>query len=334
MSWGFRIYTLEIFDGRADEGTQLCIDDIDGQDLTAMIECLVIKHLKDDTSLRGRPKLGRLGPFENDVAAQRAREDVDPKREPERLFHIENITCAGGMVTVSAESGKVNAHRYARSSTGDEPLDLLDRAAMRGTRSWFLVPGDGTQALVVAEVDGLSASLTSLAQWLEVASYAERDGRRWRFKLTQLADPKFVEDLLDPQRSASVTLVQHGNDGSRSTEGAKLQVRVSTGTQRGFIERALSRVRGSDYDRKTVLKDLSAVVVGADQIEFDDAKLTVDDAGTTTTLNLFKAEDVFTYRLKQDQRPSPGTYLAAAREVVERMPDLAGLALVWPEQGD
>lgn len=205
---------------------------------------------------------------------------------------------------------------------------------MRETRSWFLIPTTGTRALVVAEVNGLSASLSSVINWLEVASVAERvDHRKWRFRLTQLVDPKFVEDLLDPQRSAQVTLIKHDNAGGRSKETARLQVQVVSAANRSFIGRAVSAVHAQGYEWKAVLKDLAGMVSGADQIEFDDAKLTVEqDTGGTATLNLFETENAFTYRLDMSRRPLADAYLAAAREVVARMPELDGLTLPWPDR--
>lgn len=61
MGWGYRVYTLETFDDRVAKDAQLSVDDVGGQDLASVIECLASKHLQGDKLLRGKPKHGRLG---------------------------------------------------------------------------------------------------------------------------------------------------------------------------------------------------------------------------------------------------------------------------------
>lgn len=343
-SYGFRLFTVEIFKGRKQRPVNF--NDCAGEHFAEVVVRL-LKSLGTETKV-GSPALDAP-----DLIA--ATPDATPESNQlvdQLAFRVaDDVTVVDRTVRGAVWTGRFGSHQRALGA-GDasQDTDIRNKAASREFRFILALPEDGVMGILAIEDISRSCPVTPMTRWLSWRSQteAQENGGQerpwWRFRVQPLTDEEHLERLIKQGRVEKLELVKHSVTPARTRESERFRM-VAPLVEAGMISevaviirewvRPAKEVAGSPDSQPTdgeAARQLAAVV-GPKIVElgFDDGWVVVQDTSERTKkISPSRMSEIFTYEQSRDGRLDGPAFYAEVRKTALRLQRAHNLIIEWP----
>ena len=344
--YGYRLFEIELRERNARKPAPF--EDCAGEHYSVIAHRL-LRAVTGETKVESKPG-EELDPDEivdgvegNPFAGRRGVRVVDVEREGHTVWVDVLVGRYGELVTAQGAPGK----------TAD--ADLTGRAPSDTYRLGFYFPDKGTRGVLVAEdisracpvdivrnallLEGSRAESVHRAKRTRRLEVSEQVPSWWKLILTPMIDEEKVNNLINAGNSQEVKLTRHGVGSGRGRDSVDYEFRaaaLSAGqradlaaliTQWGRELMGRRRARPADRSKMGIPSDvegaaqLSALL--GEQItalNFDDGFVVVADAdGKTKKISPTRLNEVWTYPLTRDRRPTDLVFHERSRDTAKRL---------------
>jgi hypothetical protein len=349
-SYGFRLFTVEIFNGRKQKAVNF--NDCGGEHF-ADVAVRLLKNLAVETMV-GSPKLEAPDDAETIIDGNAAG-DGQPDQPAFRVAEDVNVT--DRTVRGSVWMGRFGSHQRALGA-GDasQDTDIRNKAASRSFRFILALPDDGTVGILAVEDISRLCPVSPMTQWLRWQSHADAlkastEGELpgtpwWRIRVRPLTDEEHLERMIQQGRVEKLELVKHSVSRARTRQSEEFRMSAPL-VDNGKISQVSQLVKGwlrregdlaDNPDDQVTDGDAArqlAAIVGPELVNlgFDDGWVVVQDTfERTKKISPSRMSEIFTYEQAPDHRIDTPSFYAEVRKTALRLQRAHNVIIDWPPQ--
>jgi hypothetical protein len=351
--YGFRLFEIEL---RALSGRKAIPFEDCGGEHYSVIAHRILQTAKGTTIVEEKTA-------DPDDVADGADGDPFAGRRGIRVLKVERL---GHTLWIDVLAGRFGDQEIAQGAPGQtEDSDLRGRAPSYTFRIGFYFPAKGTRGVVAIEDISRSCPIDLVRQLLLKGSRAEAEAKKpkkgeeekppiwWKLIITPMVDEEQVTRLINSGKSQRVELKKHGLGAGRGRDALEYELSAPglTDSQRNEVAqlvaswgRDLMKRRRATPDERSKMgvpsdtdgaRELATLLGQKIQaLDFDDGFVVVEDGdGKTKKISPTRLNEVFTYPLSRNGRPSDVAFHERTRETARRLATSMRITgMEWPKK--
>lgn len=316
MAYGYRIYTFSVRTATKRDDRDLC----DGETPFADTLLALLDGLVDRGVIDGVPDLRKPSEIIDGHGQRGGRRSV--------MLSAEKV--GTGHVRCHLVTGRIGDTDWVLGGGSKE--EIRDRASGNELRLDFLLPRAGERGVLVAEARGRTVHVETLLRLLVREGYETQPtpgGDEWlNFRANQVIDVEYLAELMRDAQKVSVEVEQTGTGGTGTAKANRETIHYT-----GFSQHVATEIAkvaglwavGGMAGRGAIDPLLHALGISQRALEKSNMSLSMpvirlqSSSGERLTVTPGDVQEVFTYPLTDDLRPSDSEW----RTAVQRAMDLA-----------
>lgn len=354
-SWGYRVYTFELFESRSQRKDALHQDIEEHRALLLEAVNLVSR----ETRVAKPQRSSSVSTQTDDLIL----DESDGYQNTKTTLRVRGVTYSSELRAIHANIalGDVGLHDLAVGiSDNEDDYSVREHSTEAPRRVDIFFPRSGAKGMIVAETIGRRDPISLLISWINHLSQKQRnerlqdidetktikdeDGkeitkteargrvpRALRVEAKRVADPDQLQEIIDSISSMDTVFTQ--TDSSNRKIEKKLVIKVKEQrTMREIIE----TISGDQGEEKIIEQSLETLNLdqghlGKTNLDFDSMKAQVRSDEGNVTLVPGKFSDLFNYKFENTGNPTNNPYYETTLAKVKKLIIPAGIALDVPD---